>query len=398
MDGGPWALCMLIDRQAAWDEIAAQLSEQTELAMDLESNSLHAYRERVCLIQLATDRECFVLDPLAVEDLSALGTILADPGITKDGHGCDYDVRSLDRDYGFGFRDLFDTQIAARFLGSNTPNLGSVLGDYLGVAIRKSKELQRSDWARRPLSASSLEYASNDVQHLVRLARTLRERLQELDRLDWVEEECERLSHTKYSPPVPEGLAFLRIKGADRLDERELAVLKEMHGWREELAERLDRPPFKVAANGDLLEAAQAAAWHGRGGDTLAAILDDTAPGLRRHLSGGGGSALILAARRGLESGPFVRPERPRRFNPWTSESRGLLQALKQRRTEIGEGLSVDPSLVWPAPSLERMALDPEQWLRETAENGATEVRNWQRREFAERWADVMETGKAASG
>lgn len=392
---------MLIDRQAAWDEIAAQLSElseASELAVDLESNSLHAYRERVCLIQLATSQECFILDPLAVEDLSALGTILADPGITKDGHGCDYDVRSLDRDYGFGFQNLFDTQIAARFLGSNTPNLGSVLENYLGVAIRKSREMQRSDWGQRPLSASALQYASNDVLHLVRLAQTLRERLKELERLDWVEEECERLSRARYSPPASEGLAFLRIKGADRLDDRELAVLKELHGWREELAERLDRPPFKVAGNGDLLEAARAAAWQGRGGDTLAATLEEAAPGLRRYLSGGGGSVLVRAAQRGLESGPFVRPERPRRVNPWTPESRRLLQGLKQRRSEIGGELSLDPSLVWPAPSLERMALDPEHWRRETTENGAAEVRNWQRREFGERWADVVETGESASG
>ncbi len=389
---------MLIDRQAAWDEAAAQLSEQTELAVDLESNSMHAYRERVCLVQLAAGGECFVLDPLAVEDLSALGSILADPGVAKVGHGCDYDVRSLDRDYGFRFQGLFDTQIAARFLGSSTPNLGSVLEDYLGVAIPKSRELQRSDWARRPLSASALEYASNDVQHLVRLAERLRERLRELERLDWVEEECERLSRARYSPAAPEGLAFLRIKGADRLDERELAVLKELHGWREELAERQDRPPFKVASNGDLLEAARAAAWHGRGGDTLAATLEDTAPGLRRHLSGGGSSALVRAAQRGLESGPFVRPERPRRVNPWTPESRRLLQGLKQRRTEIGGELSLDPALVWPAPSLERMALEPEHWRGETHENGAAEVRNWQRREFGERWADVMEGREAASG
>ena len=389
---------MLIDRQGAWDEVAAQLSEQTELAVDLESNGMHAYRERVCLIQLATGRECFVLDPLAVEDLSALGTILADARIIKDGHGCDYDVRSLDRDYGFGFKSLFDTQIAARFLGSNTPNLGSVLGDYLGVAIRKSRELQRSDWARRPLSSSALEYASNDVLHLVRLAQTLRERLQELERLDWVEEECDRLRQSRYSPPTPEGLAFLRIKGADRLDERELAVLRELHGWREELAERQDRPPFKVAGNGDLLEASRAAVWSGAGGETLAAVLEDTAPGLRRHLSGGGSSALVRAAQRGLEGEPFVRPERPRRPNPWTPDSRRLLQALKQRRSEIGGELSLDPSLVWPAPSLERMALDPEHWRRETNENGAAEVRDWQRREFGERWADVMETGGATPG
>ena len=121
------------------------------------------------------------------------------------------------------------------------------------------------------------------------------------------------MSRARYSPPAPEGLAFLRIKGSDRLDERELTVLRELHGWREELAERQDRPPFKVAGNGDLLEASRAAVWSGAEGETLAAVLEDTAPGLRRHLSGGGSSALVQAAQRGVEGEPFVRPERPRR-------------------------------------------------------------------------------------
>ena len=381
----------IIDRQSDWEAVAAELCEEPELAVDLEANSLHAYRERVCLIQIATGRDSYIVDPLAVDDLSRLGEILGDPGIVKYGHGCDYDIRSLDRDYEFAVRGLFDTQIAARFLGSRTPNLGSVLADFLDVTIPKSRELQRSDWARRLLRPTAVEYAANDVKHLGRLARKLRERLLELKRLAWVEEECERLTQARFSHPGPPELAFLRLKGSDRLGPQELAILRELYGWREGIAERRDRPAFQIASNDDLLQSAITAAWHGAADAALAGLLAENAPGLRSHLSAIGESGIIAAARRGLENPPFHKPEKPRRMNPWTPSSKALLQSLKQRRTAIGAGLNLDPALIWPAVSLERMALRPEDWQTETTEGGAAEVRAWQRREFGERWRDVLE-------
>ena len=138
---------LLIDDQQGWEHAAADLASKPLLALDTESNSLHSYQERVCLIQIATSEETFLLDPLAVTDLSALGSLLANPSITKVAHGSDYDVRCLNRDYGFTLRSLFDTELAARFLGISRSNLSSVLEGFLGVGIPKSRAMQTSDWA-----------------------------------------------------------------------------------------------------------------------------------------------------------------------------------------------------------------------------------------------------------
>ena len=144
---------MLIDDQRDWQRVAAELASEPMLALDTESNSLHSYRERVCLIQIATAGDIFLLDPLAVTDLSALGSLLANPSISKVFHGSDYDVRCLHRDYGFTVSSLFDTERAARFLGSSKTNLSSLLESFLGVEIRKSRALQTSDWgwSTRPM-------------------------------------------------------------------------------------------------------------------------------------------------------------------------------------------------------------------------------------------------------
>ncbi len=132
-DGVNLSRTTLVTNQANWEEIAASLGRETELALDTESNSLYVYRERVCLIQIGTGEETFLLDPLAVDDLSSLGRLLADPSLVKVLHGSDYDLRSLNRDYGLTIQGLFDTQVAARFLGSATPNLASVLENSLGI-------------------------------------------------------------------------------------------------------------------------------------------------------------------------------------------------------------------------------------------------------------------------
>ena len=144
---------ILVTNQAEWEEIAAKLGRETELALDTESNSLYVFRERVCLIQIGTGVETFLLDPLAVDDLSSLGQLLADPSLIKVLHGSDYDLRSLNRDYGFTIQGLFDTQVAARFLGSTSPNLASVLENALGISIPKSRKMQTSDWGAAPSAA-----------------------------------------------------------------------------------------------------------------------------------------------------------------------------------------------------------------------------------------------------
>ncbi len=372
-----------ITSQEVWEGTAARFAQAKELAIDTESNSLYVYRERTCLIQLATAEEAVVLDPLVVDNLDSLGQLLADPGIGKALHGSDYDLRSLDRDYGFRISPLFDTQIGARFLGHQRPNLAATLETYLGVGIPKSRRLQRSDWGRRPLSDEAVDYASSDVKFLVALAEEIRRRLAELGRLEWVEEECRRLEQVLYSPPEPPHIAFLGMKGSRGLDGRELAVLKELYLWRETQAQREDRPSFRVASNDDLAAACRAAVAVGTEG------LKDAAPGLARRLRGSGGTEIRAAVARGLAREPVARPERSERVNPWGAASRKRLTALKKERSRIGAGLELDPALVWPMGSLERMALEPEDWRREV--DDGEDVREWQRREFGDCWGSGLD-------
>ena len=362
---------ILIDDQRGWQRVAAELASEPLLALDTESNSLHTYRERVCLIQIATAGDIFLLDPLAVTDLSALGSLLADPSISKVFHGSDYDVRCLQRDYGFTVRSLFDTEMAARFLGSPRTNLSSLLESFLGVVIPKSRAVQTSDWARRPLNSLALEYAANDVRYLPDLAGVLQQQLVNARRLDWVTEECRRLEQVRHAPADPPEAAMLRIKGSSRLGSRGLAVLKELFLFREEEARRIDCPPFRVLTNEALLILA------GSPGMGLHQVR-----GLTSAIARQAGDRIREAIQRGM-CGPVVHRTQPKN-NAWEPEARARLQSLKVWRVRHGASLGLDPALVWPAASLERLALGWNGSADESPDGAAQEVRSWQRREFSQ--------------
>ena len=362
----------LIDDQLSWHNVAAKLESEPLLALDTESNSLHAYRERVCLIQIATGEDTFLLDPLAVTDLSALGRLLSNPSITKVAHGSDYDVRCLHRDYGFTVKSLFDTEMAARFVGSSRTNLASVLEGFLGVKIPKIRSLQTSDWGRRPLSRPAMDYASNDVKFLPKLAGELQRRLSTAGRLDWVMEECLRLEQVRQGPPDPAEVMMLRIKGSSRLGPRSLGVLKQLFVFREEEARRMDCPAFRVLTNEALL------------------ILADS-PDLELHKVSGlptgtarrAGEDIREAIRRGRNGPEVRRPPQPKN-KPWEPETQARVKLLKLWRFRQGATSGLDPALVWPAASLERLAHFWNGSASESPDDGAHEVRNWQRREFSQ--------------
>ena len=198
-----------------------------------------------------------LVDPLAVEDLSALGPTLASNANVKVLHGSDYDLRSLHREYGFAISGLFDTEIAARFLGMVRPNLAAVLEHFLNVEIPKSRRMQRSNWDLRPLSSEAISYAAADVHYLIPLARRLKELLSEAGRLAWVQEEFGRLEASARSAPDTPSPDFMRVKGSDRLTPQQLGILKELFDLREAEAERIDLPPYRIMGNEVLIYLAQ---------------------------------------------------------------------------------------------------------------------------------------------
>src|SRR5512134_3450456 len=190
---------ILIERAEALASLARRLAANPRIALDTEAASFHRYVDRVYLVQLSSPAETALVDPLAVQDLSPVGALLSDPAVEKIFHDADYDLRILDRDYGFRARRLWDTRIAAQLAGEPAFGLGALLEKYFG--IRLSKKLQRADWSQRPLTPEMIEYAAADTAHLPDLRDLLERRLRELSRLAWAEEEFVRLEEVRWTGP-----------------------------------------------------------------------------------------------------------------------------------------------------------------------------------------------------
>jgi ribonuclease D len=334
-----------------------------DIALDTESNSFLRYPEQLCLIQIATRHKVYLIDTIVLEDITPLKEVLADASITKVIHGADYDIRSLDRHCGFRIRNLYDTNIAARFAGLPRVGLAALIEDLLGITITKNTRLQRSDWGLRPLSTEALDYAAADVSHLFALRENLSQRLRALGRTAWVAEECARLEEVRYAAPNPE-TAYLLVKGGHDLDERGLAILRSLFMFREEEARRQHRPPFYIIPDTALI--------------TLAASPETAfsdVPGLGQTGQQRFGRGLSQALRDGLTAPPIRRPP-PMPYERMSQEQAQRLDRLKAWRTSLGVTLSLDPSLLWPRASLERIAKAPDTF---DAEIASADIRRWQR-------------------
>jgi ribonuclease D len=222
-----------------------RLRGQPCVAADTESNSLYAYREQVCLVQISIPGADFLIDPLSI-DLSALGPLFADPSVEKVLHACEYDVMCLRRDFSFTFANLFDSMWAARILGWPRVGLADILKERFGVTL--DKRWQRYDWGRRPLPPDALSYARLDTHYLLRL-RDLQ--MSDLRKRGRVEEAGEifaelALSEAAAREETDRADGFWRVKGAFDLEPAARAALRELYLYREREARRLNRPPFKV--------------------------------------------------------------------------------------------------------------------------------------------------------
>lgn len=245
-----------IDQQEALDLAFERIAARTEVAIDTEADSLHSYFDKVCLIQISLPDEDLVIDPLQRLDLSRFGEILANPAITKIFHGGDYDLRILHRDFGFTVHNLIDTSICAQLLGYEGLGLAALLDRHFGVKLNKAH--QRADWSMRPLPADMLAYAAMDTHYLAALAGKLRQELEALGRWEWAVEEFSRLENVRYREASEEDAEpWRKVKNISGLDRRGLAIIREIHQWRDALARKADRPPFKVVGNDTLVAIAK---------------------------------------------------------------------------------------------------------------------------------------------
>ena len=244
----------LVTNQETLDKLVERLSQESVLAFDLEADSLHHYTEKVCLIQVSSESETRLVDPLAPLDVKTLAPIFANPAIKKIFHGADYDMRSLYRDFGIEVVNLFDTMIASQFLGESEFGLAALLKKRFGVEL--DKRYQKADWSKRPLSQEMMEYAMKDTSLLIELYRQLEAELKVKGRLSWVEEESELVAGVRSASREGE-LMCLRFKGANKMKPRELAVLEELLRFRDEKARAADVPPFRILSNDLLRELAE---------------------------------------------------------------------------------------------------------------------------------------------
>lgn len=330
--------------------LVAELAESRVIALDSESDSLHHHREKVCLVQLASDQGHAVLvDPLAGVDLSPLAPIVARPDLVKVFHGADYDVTTMKRDFGFSFQGLFDTMLAARHLGLKEIGLQAVLRDELQVGV--SKDSQKDDWSRRPLTPLQEAYAVADVAYLIPLYERLRARLQETGRLAWVQEESDAVAALDPARRERDPQAWLKLKGARRLGRRQQAVLRAAWAWRDAIAEGTDIPAFKIASSDTLMSIAEKA-------PASMADLRHVRPPLS-HRAQGQAHGLVEAIAEVMRTPEADLPAPPAALPrpPVPSEAvRRRVDALRKWRGEEAARLGVDVSVVLPQRLLDKVA------------------------------------------
>ena len=361
-----------IDRQAAFDEAMARIAAQPVVAIDTEADSLHSYFDKVCLIQMSIPDEDFVIDPLAKIDLAKFGELLANPEIVKVFHGGDYDLRILNRDFGFVVANLIDTMVSAQLLGYEAFGLAALLDRHFGVKVNKTH--QRADWAMRPLTADMLDYAASDTRYLIALYGKLREELEALGRWEWALEEFGRLEKIRYrdrdsneDEPEP----FRKLKGIGGFDRRTLGIVRELHIWRDGLARAADRPPFKIIGNDALLEIAKEKPKSRNELEKIKAV--------SRFHSGRYGSEITGIVRRILEVPEEQLPERGE-SKPWIRDRalEARIDRLKKIRDQHAKELKIEPSVLAPRHVLSAVATIQPTTMAQLDEVPA--MREWQKK------------------
>jgi ribonuclease D len=336
----PLAPPELIESSVQLDQLVKELSCQPRIAVDTESNSLHAYRERVCLVQFSTAETDYLVDPLALDNLDILGPIFADPKIEKVFHAAEYDLICLRRDYGFKFANLFDTMQAGRILGRKQAGLDRLIEEKFNIKV--NKRFQKADWGARPLSSELILYARLDTHFLLSLRDLLKAELEEKGLWSLAQEDFWMACHANGSKPKAESPSWIHYSNRRDLTLRDLTVLNELLAVREQLAAHLDRPPFKVLEDDRLIEIAK----------TRPATIHELEVELTSRQIQNWGSLILEAVQRGAQN-PVVKrlpPERPK--DAYIKR----MDKLKIWRKKVAVEMDVESDVVLPRPLMMALA------------------------------------------
>ncbi len=365
------------------DELVRVLAACERLAVDTESNSMHAYRERVCLIQFSTPGADFIVDTIALKDVSPLAPVFANPAQEKIFHAAEGDVLNLGRDFGFAFDNIFDTMSAARTLGWPQVGLAAILDGRFGVTL--NKKYQRADWGRRPLTAEMLDYARFDTHYLPALRELQFQALSESGHWPEAHEEFSRLARIRVegSGERPDPLAFWRVKGAFDLAPQRAAVLQALYDWREAQAERIDQPPFKVMGEPALLALARHAPARV---DELQRVAGLAPTQVQRY-----GRDLIRVVVRGLEAPPPPKPQIERE----PDDVRERFERLHTWRKDRARMRGVESDVILPRTALRDMARRPPRTHDDLA--GIVDFGPWRREAYGDELLALLSSAPAAA-
>jgi ribonuclease D len=333
-----------IDSPRELTELSQLLANVSCLSVDTESNSLYVYREQICLIQISIEQDDYLIDTLALHDLSPLASVFANPKQEKIFHAAEYDIICLKRDYNFEIANIFDTMVAARILGEPSVGLASLLQSRLGLTLEK--KYQRANWGIRPLSESMLDYARHDSHYLYPLRVILEQDLKEHHLWDLALEDfrlgCEASAHTQL--PIP--ATWWKVAGAAEISPSEAAILQALCDFREEQASRRNLPPFKILSNDVLLYLSK---------EPPADMADlSSVVGLTPMLIQRYGSAIMNTIKFGQVSDPLFRPNKIRPDDKFLHR----LDALKEWRKLKGKELKVESDVILPRDILETIAAE----------------------------------------
>ena len=353
-------------------DLARKLENEAAVGVDVEADSMYHFKEKVCLIQMATAHINVVIDPLEMKDLSALKPIFKSKAIQKIFHGADYDVRSLYRDFNISIRNLFDTELASRFLGFPETGLEAVLKKRFAISL--DKKYQRKDWSKRPLPQKMMDYAAEDARHLLPLARGLIEELQKKGRLSWVKEECELLSKVRPNDNGDRPL-FLNFKGAGKLDPRRLAILEALLQSRVNIARKKDRPLFRIIGSRSLLDLAENKPTNMQQLKKCGALSPKQIDMYGRQL--------IADIKRAIEIPQKDLPVFPRRKAPRVPASAAeRVKSLRKWRDGQANRLAMEPSLILTKSLISALAVQRPSKKSELSR--IKDIKRWQIREFGD--------------
>ncbi len=356
---------MWIGEQAALERVVERVAVEPRMALDTEGNSMHAYEDTMCLVQVSVPSFTAIVDPLAL-DMTPLVALLERVELEKVMHGADYDILGFKRTHRCVFANLFDTAIAARVLGWTQSGLAALLQTHLGVTL--DKRYQTYDWATRPLDPAALNYASEDTAHLLALQTLVRGELVASGKMELFEHACARQCRVEPRVLGFDALGFWKLKDIHTLGDEQRAALAALWRLRDAFARERNRPPFFMMGEGDMVRVARE--------------LPRDRAALRRV--GGRGSLVRSAAARVLDAlasaSDHPAPPMPAKTRA-SKEERTRFDALRMWRKNEAARWEAEPDVVLPKAVLERLAQDPPPTEQALIEQAGLDA--WEAEQFA---------------